>query len=137
MAKNKKITIVGFGQEGLSAANFFANNFEISIFDDKPKQAIEPISFKKLKATSVNFYLGRNLKKIKKADMVVRSPGVRPDHPLIQKLVAGGAVFTSPTKIFFEQSPAQIIGVTGTKGKGTTSSLIYEILKAEGKDAYL
>lgn len=63
-------------------------------------------------------------------EIVYRSPGVplaKIDHPNI----------SSVTKFFFEKCPCPIIGITGTKGKGTTSTLIYEMLKAAGRDVYL
>jgi len=65
-------------------------------------------------------------------DLILRSPGIKLSY--LQNL---GDKVTSHTKIFFDLCPCKIIGVTGTKGKGTTSSLIYEMLKLEGKDAYL
>lgn len=69
---------------------------------------------------------------LKKYDMVVRSPGVYRYRPEFE-----GVNMTSKTKIFFDVCPGKIIGVTGTKGKGTTSTLIYEILKKAGKKVFL
>src|SRR3989344_3698851 len=66
-------------------------------------------------------------------DLIVRSPGVHFDK--LKK--ADASKITSQTKLFFDLCPCEIIGVTGTKGKGTTSSLIYEMLKKQGFDAYL
>ena len=69
---------------------------------------------------------------LSKYDILVRSPGVYRYRPELEGLNA-----TSKTKIFFDVCPGKIIGVTGTKGKGTTSTLIYEILKAAGKKVFL
>jgi UDP-N-acetylmuramoylalanine--D-glutamate ligase len=63
-------------------------------------------------------------------DIVYRSPGIpvgKIKHPNV----------SSVTKVFFENCPCPIIGITGTKGKGTTSTLIFEMLKAAGKDVYI
>ena len=134
---NKKIAIIGFGKEGVSVANWFGLTNQISIFDDKLKQAIDPILFDHLKVKDVDFYFGANHSRDLSFDFITRSPGVRPDHPLIQKIVKSGATLTSATKIFFDKSPAKIIGVTGTKGKGTTSTLIFKMLKTKFADVYL
>jgi len=131
--KTKTIAIIGFGKEGVCAANYF-KGAKVIIYDDKRKQEIDPFLFKKLK-TQVIFYLNRPIDK--KVDLIIRSPGVKPDHPQIVGLLQKGATQTTPTEIFFEKCPAKIIGVTGTKGKGTTSTLIYEMLKREYKDVFL
>lgn len=68
--------------------------------------------------------------------MIIKSPGI-PPHPLFQKW---GDRLTSSTQIFLDtvmDAGAQVIGVTGTKGKSTTTSLIHAILQAAGKDAHL
>lgn len=71
-------------------------------------------------------------------ELIVRSPGIRPDHSLLQEAAQNGVEVTSATKLFFTNSPTKnIIGVTGTKGKGTTSTLIFEMLRASFRDAYL
>lgn len=70
-------------------------------------------------------------KQIGRFDAVFKSPGIPPERlGEIENL-------TTLTNYFFEHCPCPIIGVTGTKGKGTTSTLIYELLKAGGADAYL
>ncbi len=116
MIKNKKIIIIGFGKEGAAAAKFLEPTNKITVYDDKEKNRI---------------------KRGERFDLIVRSPGVRPDHPLIKKLTKDGTVLTSPTQIFFDLCPCPIIAVTGTKGKGTTSTLIYEMLKTENKNVFL
>jgi UDP-N-acetylmuramoylalanine--D-glutamate ligase len=57
--------------------------------------------------------------------------------PELQAALAHGVTVSSATKLFFEQCPGTIIGVTGTKGKGTTSTLIYEMLKRGGKKVFI
>ena len=70
-------------------------------------------------------------------DVLVRSPGVKTLRKELQEAREKGVKVTSQTQIFLEECPCRVIGVTGTKGKGTTSTLIYEMLKKSGFDAYL
>lgn len=63
-----------------------------------------------------------------------RTPGIRPDHPAIVSAVAQGVVLTSQTELFSAIQPGMLIAITGTKGKGTTASFLYQMLDA-GKAA--
>ncbi len=109
----KKIAILGYGLEGQDAERYFKNKkAKIKILDQKFDKDY--------------------LKGLREYDLVIRSPGVYPYKPELN-----GAKVTTPIQIFFDNCPAKIIGVTGTKGKGTTSTLIYEILKKANKDVYL
>jgi UDP-N-acetylmuramoylalanine--D-glutamate ligase len=115
---NKKIAILGYGIEGMDAEKFFkSQGADVTILDQKFDE---------------NY-----LSELSKFDVIVRSPGVYRFIPEIVEAEKNGAIVTSAVKIFFENCSGKIIGVTGTKGKGTTSTLIYEILKADGKEVYL
>ncbi|MBI2624929.1 MAG: UDP-N-acetylmuramoyl-L-alanine--D-glutamate ligase [Candidatus Nealsonbacteria bacterium] len=119
--KNKKILILGFGVEGKDAFGFLKKVF--------PKQRIA-ISDKKRR--------GQYLKCLKNYDIVIKSPGISPKE-LAKGLseAKNRPIITSVTDIFFNNCKSKIIGITGTKGKSTTSSLIYHILKKAGKKVYL
>ena len=111
--KGKKIAVLGRGIEGESSAKFLlGQGADVTILDEKEDRDY--------------------LKNLDSYDLIVRSPGVKLD--ILEKCKDK---VTSQTKIFFDLCPGPIIGVTGTKGKGTTSSLIYEMLKEAGKDVYL
>ena len=71
------------------------------------------------------------------ADVVFRTPGMHPNHPAIRALAEKGAEVTSEMEAFFEVCPCQIIAVTGSDGKTTTTTLISEMLKAEGYRVWL
>ncbi len=74
---------------------------------------------------------------IKNYGVIIKSPGISGQKPELIAANNAGREITSITNIFLEKYGAQTIGVTGTKGKSTTASLIYEILKASGKKVYL
>ena len=71
------------------------------------------------------------------ADVVFRTPGMHPANPALEKLRADGAQITSEMDVFFRLCPCKIIAVTGSDGKTTTTTLIAEMLKAEGKKVWL
>lgn len=122
-----KIGLIGFGLEAKSAYDYFKgidqnNTFEI--YDENPKSKIEL-------PNGVKFFGDfHDFSKIQ-ADLIVRTPAVNP------RRLPKNAKITSVTNLFFEKCPAPIIGVTGSKGKGTVSSFIAEILRAAGLRVHL
>ena len=72
-----------------------------------------------------------------RADVVFRTPGMRPDVSALLEARSRGSIVTSEMEIFFEVCPCTIIGVTGSDGKTTTTSIIAEMLRAAGKTVYL
>ena len=107
-----KIALLGYGKEGKSTEKYFKTHFEdvdISIFENET-----PADLQKRDYSSF--------------DYVFRSPSIPPIHLANE---------SSITKYFFDHCPCPIIGVTATKGKGTTCSFIKALLDAEGADAYL
>lgn len=144
--KNKKNLILGLGVEGVALAEYFlTHSINFSIIDEKPYEELEKVSpdwknlLEKLKKNNISLFLGQqfSIEVLGKFDVIFRSPGISPLIQVLIQAVEKGAKMTSATNLFFDNCPAKIIGVTGTKGKGTTSSLIYEMLKKSGKDAYL
>lgn len=110
--EGKKILIVGKGVEGNAAFSYLSKKlFHATIEQIDESEINDQKSFQS------------------KFDIAVKSPGVHPNKILIP--------YTTPTNIFFANHMGKIIGVTGTKGKSTTSTLIYEMLKEQEIDAYL
>lgn len=113
-----KIAILGYGVEGKSVESYFGKKAEIEIFDGLTPDEIADRDFSEY-------------------DLVFRSPSIRPPENEPKN-------FTSITKYFFENTPTKIIGITGTKGKGTTCSIVIAILNtifstdsSESRHAYL
>ena len=122
-----KIALIGFGLEAKSAYDYFKSidqNNTFEIYDENLKSKIELPS-------GVKFFGDfHDFSKIQ-ADLIVRTPAVNPSR------LPKNTKITSVTNLFFEKCPAPIIGVTGSKGKGTVSSFIAEILRAAGLRVHL
>jgi UDP-N-acetylmuramoylalanine--D-glutamate ligase len=133
--KGKHVAVLGMGVEGYASALYLAKlGAKVAVLD-KREDLEKP---QELLTLGVTFLLGPNyLKKLSGVETIVRSPGIKRNLPEIVAAEAKGVQVTSQTQLFFDWCPGEIIGVTGTKGKGTTSSLIYEMLKKQGFDAYL
>lgn len=137
--KNKKIAILGLGIEGLASADFLLKQgVACTVLDKKSEQGLDTAVVARLKEQNVMFITGDDyLSHIEAFDIIIRSPGISMLTPELVVAQKKGVVITSHTQLFFDLCPCPIIGVTGTKGKGTTSSLIYHTLKESGKDVYL
>ena len=125
-----KIAIIGYGLQGVSSYNYWRDGNEITICDQNNIENAPE---------DANLQIGENyLKNLDQFDLIVRSPSVHPrdiidaNGPDITRKV------TTNTNEFFKVCPTKnIIGVTGTKGKGTTSTLKTRILEADGKIVHL
>jgi UDP-N-acetylmuramoylalanine--D-glutamate ligase len=125
-----RIAILGYGSQGKSAYEYWRGENDITVYTRKPLQ--NP-------PQNVTIRTGENqLKNLDAFDLIVRSPGMHPhtiaenNSPKILEKV------TTNTNEFFRVCPTKnIIGVTGTKGKGTTSTLIARMLEAAGKRVHL
>lgn len=120
-----KIAIAGYGAEGESNYHYWNTpDNQVVIVDERDPARLVPMD--------ASIIVGENaFAKLAGYDMVIRTAGLAP-----RKIKTDGKVW-SATNEFFAKCPAPIIGVTGSKGKGTTSSLIASILRAAGKTVHL
>ena len=117
--RNKKVAVLGLGVNNRYLADYLRKSgIDFSVVADwkGPDELSE---------------------KIKNFDVVFRTPGLPYLSEPIQAVRQQGTLIYSQTKLFFDLCPARIIGVTGTKGKGTTATLIQKILEKAGRRAYL
>lgn len=126
---NKRIIILGFGLEGQSTLKYLQKNRiqnEIVIADKNTDISNNP-----LVQELTLIYGDRYLSQIDKDDFVIKSPGIplKRERPELKS--------HSQTSLFLEFYRNQIIGITGTKGKSTSSSMIYKILQEQGKKCIL
>lgn len=122
-----KVAIVGYGVEGKASYRYWRDQgAEVTIVDEREMSAHDlPYGASAITGEG-------SLRSLKEFDLVVRTASLDPSKLKVKK----GAMW-SATNEFFEKCPVDIIGVTGTKGKGTTSSLIASILEADGRTVRL
>ncbi len=127
----KKLLILGFGREGQSTLRFLRKYFpakEITIFDQSDIYTQDKNVILK---TGSNYLDG-----ILEYDVIFKSPGITYKFPQIKEAYRLGKIY-SQTRLFFDLCKGKIVGVTGTKGKSTTTTLIHEIIKNSGKKCIL
>jgi UDP-N-acetylmuramoylalanine--D-glutamate ligase len=135
--KDKKITVFGLGLlgGGVGIVKFLVNHgARVIVTDIKTKEQLAP-SIKKLEGLKkVDFVLGQHRHEdFEKVDMVIKNPVVLWTNEHIRLALKNNIPVEMDSSLFFKLCKNPIIGVTGTKGKTTTATLIYEILKIAGK----
>lgn len=133
----KKVLVLGYGVEGKSAVDFLiGQKTSLTVYDKKETSEFPEADLNNLKSNGVVTAFGGDLVP-GDFDIAIRSPGISFETNVVKDLVERGIKITSTTNIFMSLCQVPVIGVTGTKGKGTTSALIYEMLLHSGKNAIL
>lgn len=138
-ARGKKIAIIGIGVSNLPLLEYFYDlNARVTIFDSKESNQISVEAMQKIEKYGFEFIGGKDsLSRLKGFDIIFRSPSCMPDRPELVEAVENGAVLTSEIEMVLKLAPCKVIGVTGTEGKTTTTTLINEIVKKSGRKTYL
>lgn len=130
--KNKTVAVVGIGVSNLPLIDFLLEcGANVSACDKKGRAEIEETA-NYLESKGVTLKLGAEYLSDLDADVIFKSPGIRPDIPEFEAARKKGAIVTSEMELFFEICPCEIIAVTGSDGKTTTTTLISEMLKKQG-----
>ena len=135
--KDKKIAVLGLGVSNRPLVRLLLDfGCNVTGCDKTPREKLDG-EVLELEKTGCTLHVGENYLDGVEADVVFRTPGMHPANPAIQALVSRGAQVTSEMEVFFEVCPCTILAVTGSDGKTTTTTLVSEMLKAEGKTVWL
>ena len=129
----QKVLVFGLGLNagGVGSAKFFSRQgAEVVVTDKKTQKNLAPSLAELASLPNTKYVLGRHrLTDFLKSDLIIKNPAIPWNHLFLKKAREKGVKISTDTIIFFSRAPALIIGVTGTKGKSTTATLLAKILK--------
>ena len=136
--KGKRVAVIGIGVSNTPLIErLLQSGVQVLACDKRDRSSfnglIEALERKGLEACLGPGYLDR----LDGVDLIFRTPGLRPDVPQIARAVAGGARLTSEMETFMELCPCQIIAVTGSDGKTTTTTIIAGLLREAGYQTHV
>ena len=135
--RGKKIAVLGLGVSNRPLVRLLLEfGCSVTGCDRTPREKLDA-EVLELEKSGCALSLGEGYLEGVEADVLFRTPGMHPGHPAIRALADKGAQVTSEMEVFFEVCPCQLIAVTGSDGKTTTTTLISEMLKAAGKKVWL
>ena len=135
----KRVAVIGLGVSNIPLIEYLHEvGAETTVFDIRELDDISASLMSKIICYDMEYSLGPNyLENLVDFDVIFRSPSCLPSNPSLQLEASRGAIVTTELEMFMELFPGTIIGVTGSDGKTTTATLIYEILKAGGYNTYI
>ena len=135
--RGKRIAIIGIGVSNTPLLKLLlAEGIRVTACDKRTREQMGEQA-EHLEQLGCELHLGADYLKDLDADVIFRTPGLRPDVPEISACVQKGAVLTSEMEVFFRICPCPIIAVTGSDGKTTTTTIIAELLKKAGKRVWV
>ncbi len=128
---NKRCAVLGFGVSNIPLVELLLEcGNEITVYDKTDFDRLDAKA-RNFAERGVKFITGEKYLDAIDADIIFRSPGIRPDYSGIKNAVLGGAELTSEMELFIELTPAAVFGITGSDGKTTTTTITYKLLEKE------
>ena len=135
--RDKKIAVLGLGVSNRPLVRLLLEfGCDVTGCDKTPREKLDA-EVLALEQAGCKLQVGESYLDGVSADVVFRTPGMHPGNPAICRLREQGAAITSEMDVFFRVAPCHLIGVTGSDGKTTTTTLISEMLKAAGRKVWL
>ena len=136
---NRKVAVIGLGVSNLPLIDYLHNKkAKVTVFDQRTIDEIPKETMDKITEYSFEFSLGQfYLEKLKGFELIFRSPSCLPTVPELLEAENNGAIVTTEVELVLKMTPSKVIGITGSDGKTTTTTLIYEILKHAGYNCFL
>ncbi|MBQ9805005.1 MAG: UDP-N-acetylmuramoyl-L-alanine--D-glutamate ligase [Clostridia bacterium] len=129
--QNVTATVVGLGISNLPLIDFLlAHGARVTARDGKEREALGELP-RRLEEKGVPLFCGASYLQGIDERLVFRTPGLRPDHPALLEAVKNGSVLTSEMELFLALTKATVIGITGSDGKTTTTTLTGLFLQEE------
>ena len=137
--KGKKVLLVGLAKTGISTIKCLAKyGADITVNDIKTEDQLEEIIAEIKDIDGIKYILGHHPENISDIDMVVVSPGVPLDLPFIKKVIEENKELIGEVELAYQLAKKPyFVGITGTNGKTTTTSLTGEIFEKAGKETYI
>jgi len=130
--ENQRVAIIGLGREGTALAKFLSRHgAKVTVTDMKSEEALRD-RIDELKELPIRYLLEGHPDELLDTDIIFVSPGVPRDIPILLEAQRRRVALSSETKLFFSLCRAPIIGITGSSGKTTTTSLVGETMRAAG-----
>lgn len=135
--KGRRVAFCGIGTSNLPLIKLFSEKGALVTACDAKNEAQLAQVIEQLNPYGVEFKLGADYLKNLNVDIIFRSPGLNFFSPELVEAQKNGVVVTSEMELFFDLCPCKIVAVTGSDGKTTTTTIISELLKQEGKNVHL
>lgn len=136
--RGKRVAVIGIGVSNTPLIKMLLRaDIAVTACDKSPRESFDGL-IEALESLGANVCLGTDyLDHLKGYDIIFRTPGLRPDVPQLKAAREQGSIVTSEMEVFFQVCPCEIIAVTGSDGKTTTTTIIAELLKKAGLHVYV
>lgn len=135
----RKVAVIGLGVSNIPLLDYlYEKKANVTVFDERKMDEIPLDLMTKIKNYGFSFSFGKDcLSSLIGFNVIFRSPSCLPTREELQKEAIRGAIVTTEIEMLMEMCPCKIVGITGSDGKTTTTSMISAILKEAGYNTYL